>query len=62
MESIEKQMEIKKMKINHRDQLTERVKLLNDHHRNAEIGITENLVRNAEKIICTFGMRRGKSN
>lgn len=45
MESIEQQMEAKRMKISHRDQLNERVKLLNDHHRNAETGIIENLVR-----------------
>lgn len=45
MESIEQQMEAQKMKISHRDHLNERVKLLRDHHRNAEIGITENLVR-----------------
>lgn len=44
MESIEQQMEAKRMKISHRDQLNERVKLLNDHHRNAETGIIENLV------------------
>lgn len=45
MESIEHQMETKRMKIGHCDQLNERVKLLNDHHRNAETGIIENLVR-----------------
>lgn len=44
MESIEQQLEAKKMKISHRDQLNERVQLLRDHHRNAEIGIGENLV------------------
>lgn len=44
MESIEQQMEAKQMKIRHRDQLNERVKLLRDHHRNAEAAIIENLV------------------
>lgn len=46
MESIEKQMEIKQMKISHRDQLNGRVKLLMDHHRTAEAAVIENLVRN----------------
>lgn len=46
LESIEQQMEIKQLKISHRDQLNERVKLLRDHHHNAETGIIENLVRN----------------
>lgn len=45
MESIEHQMETKQRKISHLDQLNERVKLLRDHHRNAETGIIENLVR-----------------
>lgn len=44
MENIERQMEVNKMKISHRDQLNERVKLLRDHHRNAETGFIENLV------------------
>lgn len=44
MESIEQQIEAKKLKISHRDQLSERVKLLNDHYHNTESGIIENLV------------------
>lgn len=44
MESIEQQIEAKRMKIHHRDQLKDRVKLLNDHHFNTESGIIENLV------------------
>lgn len=45
MESIEQQIEAKKMKINHRDQLNGRVKLLNDHHLNTESGVIANLVK-----------------
>lgn len=51
MENIEQEMETKKMKISHRDKLTERVHLLNEHYRNAEIGIVENLVRKLKYII-----------
>lgn len=45
MQCIEEQMEAKKMKTEHRDQLTQRVKLIEDHHKNAQIGLAENLVR-----------------
>lgn len=45
LENIEQQMEEKKMKTFHRDRLVERVKLLNDHYQNAEIGVIQNLVR-----------------
>lgn len=48
MESIEQQMEAKRMKTEHRDQLTERVKLLKEHHQNAQTGVVQNLVRNLE--------------
>lgn len=44
LEHIEHQMEEKTMKTSHRDQLTERVKLLKDHYQNAEIGVTQNMV------------------
>lgn len=45
LESIEQQMKSKKMLIVHRDQLSERVELLNEHHQNAQIGLVQNLVR-----------------
>lgn len=45
LENIEQQMEEKKMKTFHLDRLVERVKLLNDHYQNAEIGVIQNLVR-----------------
>lgn len=45
MEGIEQQMEAKKMKTDHREQLTKRVKLLDEHHKNAQIGLVQNLVR-----------------
>lgn len=45
MESIEQEMEAKKMKTEHREQLTDRVKMLKDHFQNAQIGVVQNLVR-----------------
>lgn len=45
MQNIEKGMEVKKMKIEHRVQLNERVNLLNEHLQNTEAGIGQNLVR-----------------
>lgn len=45
LENIEQQMEAKKMKTSHRDRLVERVKLLNDHLQNAEIGVIQNMVK-----------------
>lgn len=45
MESIEQQMEAKRMKTEHREQLNERVKLLKEHHHNAQNGIVQNLVK-----------------
>lgn len=52
MENIEKQMEAKRMKTQHRDQLTERVNMLKDHFQNAQNGIIQNLVRH--RVISYF--------
>lgn len=45
IESIEQQMEAKKMKVDHRDQLNERVKSLREHYQNAQNDVVQNLVR-----------------
>lgn len=45
MESIEQEMEAKKMKTEHREQLKDRVKMLKDHFQSAQIGVVQNLVR-----------------
>ena len=45
MKSIEQEMEAKKMKTEHRDQLRGRVKMLNDHFESAQVGVIQNLVR-----------------
>ncbi|XP_031638654.1 coiled-coil domain-containing protein 39 [Contarinia nasturtii] len=43
MENIEQYMEAKKMKTQHRNQLTERVNMLKDHFQNAQNGVIQNL-------------------
>lgn len=45
MKSIEQKMEAKRIKIQHREQLTERVEMLRNHNQNAEAGVVQNLVR-----------------
>lgn len=44
IESIEQEMEAKKMKTEHRDQLGERTKMLKDHFQRAQVGVIQNLV------------------
>lgn len=60
MESIEQRMEAKRMKIEHREQLNERVNLLKEHYHNAQNGVVQNLVKILKKTIEIFLL--GKKN